>query len=437
MRKAEWRSLQGNSGEVKTGTGEPGQKWRKWSTFKPSPPKKTLSFQLTYALFSPIQRWVRNAMATQSQAAAHYKAITYRALDPSNPEIRLLEIQPVLRDVSSAAVVCRLVNTRITPELEFIGLSALVGGSGEKKNIWINSHKIAVPANLEEALRHVRTVFLPSAHTKTDTGPRTSEDSWDRGGKSQKPTHTEQISAKPAPGWLRRLLKGVASILPDDQQKSHHHKPQPLRVWADTICINSLDTNEAAKQQHLLREAYQHAKLVVGWLGVKDESTDIVIQTIRTIDKAMPSEYGTPEDRDQHPENYAPHYAWMKDMMELWTLPPGLTNLDEWPIYAAMRDFMQRPYFQREWILREISMAKFPAFLLGDEIVSWKQVLRMNRATEELVENGADVFPEEFRKKLSFFPLSTIYALLGEFERRQVLESPGKAMSSASSHSTA
>ena len=60
--------------------------------------------------------------------------------------------------------------------------------------------------------------------------------------------------------------------------------------------------------------------------------------------------------------------------------------------------------------------------MMGDEIVSRKQVLRMNGATEELVENGANVFPEEFRKELSFFPLSTIYALLGEFGGRQVLE---------------
>lgn len=352
-----------------------------------------------------------------------HKPIPFHPLKSSKSEIRLLEIHPA-RDAVDDTIVCRLVNVALTEDLEFIGLSALLGDSTVTEDIRINHRRIAVPSNLGQALRHVRAVFLPSTPAIVPRSSHSSAETQDQETQliGTQEAHATNPPAKPAPRWLVSLMRGVRSILPDPRQQTRSFGPEPLRLWTDSLCINSRDPHELSHRRETVTMAYGSAKMVVGWLGLKDESSDMVLGTIHTIDAAMPRRFGTAEDRVQHPEHYAPHYSWMKDMMQLWTLPPAIQRLEEWPTYVAMHAFMSRPYFQREWILNEIATAKFPAFLLGDSIVSWKQVVRMNRATEELADNGASVFPEEFRKALNFFPLSTVYTLLVELEKRETSE---------------
>lgn len=358
-------------------------------------------------------------MAT-AQEDVHRKPLSFQPLKSFKTEIRLLELQPA-RDALNDTVTCRLVNVPLTGELEFIGLSALVGDLTVTETIRINHRKIPIPSNLGQALRHVRAVFLPSTHTALPRSSHSSRETPDNEKLVCSPgdAPAKKAPARPTPKWLVNLMRGTRSILKDTRQQTRYFGPEPLRLWVDSLCINSRDQQEVSHRREMVATAYRSAKMVVGWLGLKDDSSELIIDTMSTIDNAMPAEFGSPEDREQHPENYAPHYAWMKDMMHLWTLPPNIQKLDEWPTYVAMLAFMSRPYFQREWILNEIALARFPAFLLGDSIVSWMQVVRMNRATEELVDNGSSVFPEEFRKALNFFPLSTVYTLLVEFETRQ------------------
>ncbi|KUI67763.1 Heterokaryon incompatibility protein 6, OR allele [Cytospora mali] len=378
-------------------------------------------------------------MATPQAEAVPPKRIPFQPLKSIRSEIRLLEIQPA-RDVINGGLVCRLVNVPLTEDLEFIGLSALVGDPTVTEDIRINHHRTPVPSNLGQALRHVRAVFLPATPASVPRSSNSSAETQDQAKNLidpyETPVKTTPVQpSKPAPKWLVNLMRSVRSILPDSRQQARLFGPEPLRLWTDSICINSRDPHELSHRREIVATAYGSAKMVVGWLGLKDETSELVLETIHTIDAAMPRRFGSAEDRELHPEHYAPHYVWMKDMMHLWTLPPGLQRLEDWPTYKAMHAFMSRPYFQREWIVNEIALAKFPAFLLGDSILSWKQVLRMNRATEELVDHGADVFPEDFRKALNFFPLTTVYTLLGEFERRQAADGDDVASSAASTRS--
>lgn len=357
-------------------------------------------------------------MATAQSDAVQAKPIPFPPLRPNTSEIHLLEIQPA-RDALNDTLVCRLVNVQLTKDLEFIGLSALVGDPTVTEDIRINNRKVSVPANVGQALRHVRAVFRPYSPPRSS---HSSADTHDQDGQLIHSREAPARAAKPAPRWLVSLMRGARSILPDPRHQTRHAGTECLRLWTESLCINSRDPHESSHRRETVATVYNSAKMVVGWLGLKDSSSEVVIGTIHTIDAAMPRQFGSPVDREQHPEHYAPQYVWMKDLMHLWTLPPGLQTLEEWPTYAAMHAFMSRPYFQRDWILNEIALARFPAFLLGDTILSWKQVLRMNRATEELVDHGASVFPEEFRKALNFFPLGTVYTLLADLEKRQAAE---------------
>ncbi|ROW17334.1 hypothetical protein VPNG_01325 [Cytospora leucostoma] len=379
-------------------------------------------------------------MATaQGDSGPPHNSVLFQSLRTNECEIRLLEVQTA-RVTLSSTVVCRLVNVPLTEDLEFIGLSALVGDPTVTEDIQIDHRRISVPLNIGQALRHVRGVFLPSAtlprSSCSPTGTQSHEKQLIQAPESPvKIGAVTSIPIKPAPRWLVNLMRGVRSILPDSRHQNRHARPEPLRLWTESLCINTQNPQELSQRRETIFKVYSSAKMVVGWLGLKDDSSEMVIETMHTIDAAMPPRFGSPEDRELHPEHYAPHHVWMKDMMHLWALPPGTQSLEEWPIYVAMHAFMSRPFFQREWILNEIALARYPAFLLGDTILSWRHVVRMNRATEELADHGASVFPEEFRKALNFFPLTTVYTLLIELEKRQPAQGDRDDISTSTANS--
>ncbi|KAH6659134.1 heterokaryon incompatibility protein-domain-containing protein [Truncatella angustata] len=333
-------------------------------------------------------------MASPLQTKIHF-----RKLHPSGSEVRLLELQPA-HDISDT-VVCRLVNIALAPDVEFIGLSVLYGDSNTTEQICLNERRISVPATLAQALRNVRAVVFDAVEVK------------DAASEEQRFTPT----AKKTPRWLSRLLKGVQSILLDSNPRSDLQTP--LRLWVDALCVNQSDAREQSQRRAHMAMVYRSARMVVGWLGEKDETSDYAVKIIRTVDKCMPDNFGDPEDKTQHPENYAPQYKWMTEMKWLWDVPPDIRDPTQFPAFVAAQAFFSRPYLQRDWILEEIAMATFPAFLVGDEILSWMQVLRWNRCNEELMDNATAIFPEGFRSLIQFMPLGAIYTLLKDFERRR------------------
>ncbi|KAL7905535.1 hypothetical protein GGI35DRAFT_461029 [Trichoderma velutinum] len=193
----------------------------------------------------------------------------------------------------------------------------------------------------------------------------------------------------------------------------------PLRIWLDLLCINGRDTREESERRAHMARAYRHAKMVVGWLGLKSPTSDLAIEIIKAWDKCMPITFGEPGDREAHPNDYAPVMQWMGPVAHLSNIPEGITDPREVPSYKAISEFLNRPYFRNAWILDDMGQARFPAFLLGDDIVSWMQILRLNRVNEDIKDHGADMFPDELRPLLEYLPLGSVYAFLKEFDNRQ------------------
>ncbi|KAI1338958.1 hypothetical protein F5Y15DRAFT_87907 [Xylariaceae sp. FL0016] len=320
----------------------------------------------------------------------------YKSLDHSRREIRLLELEPA--QSPEDPVVCRLVNVRLAYNTEYIGLSTLYGDQKVIDTIHVDGLRIRLPANVVEALRNVRTVFLPKQQ-------------------AQAAQAAPAAPVKQPPRWLRHLMKSVSSILPDQKKRKPHEIP--LRVWLDLLCINSRDVGEEAQRRSHMVMAYESAKTVVGWLGPKDDTSDLAVEIIRAWDKCMPRNFGQENDRRLHPENYAPQMSWMAPVAHLSEVPPSIKDPADIPNYKAISTFLGRPYFQRTWILEEIAFARFPSFLVGDEIVSWMQVLRLNMANEEIKSHGAEMFPPELVYLLDYMPLGSVYTFLKEFEGRQ------------------
>lgn len=346
-------------------------------------------------------------MATQGLSSST-RQLNYKNLSRDRNEVRLLEIQPAsdLNDI----IVARLVNRQLTPELEFIGVSALYGDTDISEKVQIDNKRIAIPANLGQALRHVRAVF-----SQSDISSNASEG---EGSSMEVRKSKESRPEKRPPRWLGNILRSLGFQRPEvDRAKN---QSSILLVWLEAVCINRRDAREQKEQNRMMSAAYRNAKAVVGWLGPKDDTSDRAVNVIRTCDRALPHHFGTPEDKELHPENYAPDYVWMEQIKHLWELPEGVTDLREQANFTALAKFLQRSYFQRDWILSELAMGTFPTFLVGEEIVSWSEVLRWNRCNEELIDVATAHFPEQYRKDIdTFIPLGTVYTMLKEFERRR------------------
>ncbi|KAM0252371.1 hypothetical protein ACHAQJ_007754 [Trichoderma viride] len=318
-------------------------------------------------------------------------SIVYRRLDPSKREIRLLEIH-CARNISDP-VECKLITTRLTDDLEFIALSSLYGDAAATERIWVSGQPSNITTHLAGALKNIRAVFYPTISRRFQRTP------------ARRPHG--------APRWLRQLfgISGGPAL-----------EARTLRVWVDLICVDQCDEQERQRQTLDMRQIYKSAELVIGWLGEKSENTDAGMAVLGEIEDIMPARFGDPGDREAHPEDYAPEHRWAKNILHLWT--PSIEGMApfEMPYWIGYVDFMTRQYFQRRWILEEIALARFPAFLIGDTIVPWKQVLRLNRMMEEFRHNPSDVYPQYLKPAIAELPLETSHKLLDEFARREALE---------------
>ncbi|KAH7156583.1 heterokaryon incompatibility protein-domain-containing protein [Dactylonectria macrodidyma] len=327
--------------------------------------------------------------------------IAYRRLDPLRGEIRLLEIRSA-RNVDDP-IDCRLVTHKRTEDLEYIALSSLYGDASETDRIIVNGRSVTITTHLSQALKHVRAVFYPTI--------------------SQRYQRTPARRPHGAPRWLRQLFGlSPSKSAPESDRSDRIDRTKALRVWVDLICVNQHDDYEKSKQLVEMRQIYASAELVVGWLGEKSEHTDVAMETLAEIEDAMPTSWGDPGDREVNPEDYSPTHKWAASITHIWSAGENGEIPFMMPHWIGCNDFMTRQYFQRRWILEEIACSRFPTFLIGDTIVPWKQVLRLNRMMEEFKYHPSNVFPPHLSAMIADLPLETAHKLLDEFARREALE---------------
>ena len=285
-------------------------------------------------------------------------SVSYRPLDAAKREFRLLEVQPA--QSIGDPVQCRIVTARLTDKdrPEYIALSSLYSDdTSATDRIVVNGRPVSIPNHISQALRHVRAVFFPTVSLHFQRKPK------------NRPHR--------APRWLRELF-GV------DDGTTPKKTSTTLLLWLDLLCVNHADETEKSLQVVGMKNIYRKAELVIGWLGVKTEHSDVGMDVLSRIDEAIPPHWGDPGDREKHPEDYAPTHQWAEPLRDIWT--DGVH-------WVGGVDFFMRPYLQRRWILEELSMARYPVFLLGDIIVPWKQLLRLTTLMDEFIHQPSQYFP--------------------------------------------
>lgn len=134
------------------------------------------------------------------------------------------------------------------------------------------------------------------------------------------------------------------------------HK-QPIRagykIWVDALCINQGDTVERGQEVKRMGKIYKHARNVVIWLGSEGEDSDKAMDLIRTLSNAST----TGED---------------KALGTALRQKPGLLGQGCW---RALSQLLDRPYWDRLWVLQEIALGEGrTSILCGRQAVTWREL---------------------------------------------------------------
>ncbi|WPH02248.1 Heterokaryon incompatibility protein (HET) [Acrodontium crateriforme] len=135
--------------------------------------------------------------------------------------------------------------------------------------------------------------------------------------------------------------------------KALHNLRRPttnLLIWIDQICINQEDYDERGHQVSIMKQIFSQAKEVIVWLGEEDARSEKLIEYARKMRRGE--------------DSLAPKNA----------LARILTRRQ---LHHALEKLLERPWFQRTWVIPEIALARFTTVACGRHNISWDNLVRL------------------------------------------------------------
>ncbi|KAF2116466.1 heterokaryon incompatibility protein-domain-containing protein [Lophiotrema nucula] len=148
---------------------------------------------------------------------------------------------------------------------------------------------------------------------------------------------------------VRSNLKRALSALQDTLLVQ-----QGCRIWTDALCINQNDTAELSHEVGRMGTIYKQAYRVVVWLGDATDDSDLAMDFINSVTEAW--EQGEESAR-----------KCIRDTLATY----GTI------IWQACEAIVTRKYFDRMWIIQELSMGGDTAIILcGHKETTWANLFR-------------------------------------------------------------
>jgi len=197
------------------------------------------------------------------------------------------------------------------PGLEYQALSYVWGEETPSSQILADDKTLAVTANLEDALRHLRTNRLYCC---------------DR----------------------------LCSCYSDDADPVplNYEFTFPTLLWIDAICINQKDNEERTQQVALMREIFSRASQVVAWLGSASEHTVPAFRLLFGLACLYDCETDIAEE-------YVSHLVRHESFQGHW---------------LALGELLEREWWKRAWIIQEITLASQALLVCGPYATDWERV---------------------------------------------------------------
>ena len=127
-----------------------------------------------------------------------------------------------------------------------------------------------------------------------------------------------------------------------------------LLIWIDQICINQEDDLERGHQVSIMKKIFNRAKEVIVWLGEEDAQTRKLCEYAKKMERGRSS-----------PKN--PQKTYLKRLLNPRQLQDAIQNL------------LERPWFQRVWVIPEVALARFTVVACGRDRISWDNLVRLIR----------------------------------------------------------
>ncbi|KAK1978631.1 heterokaryon incompatibility protein [Colletotrichum cereale] len=131
------------------------------------------------------------------------------------------------------------------------------------------------------------------------------------------------------------------------------------RLWIDQLCINQSSSTDKAQQIGRMAQVYSAAKRVIVWLGLEDEHSRVCKQWLGEVDKMLRSQaYSHVVLSDSSTFNQDTRFLVVRSTF-------GKQDTDT--IYVpAIRQFWERPWFKRGWIVQEVLRAAKIFFITSE-----------------------------------------------------------------------
>ncbi|KLU93047.1 hypothetical protein MAPG_11963, partial [Magnaporthiopsis poae ATCC 64411] len=109
-------------------------------------------------------------------------------------------------------------------------------------------------------------------------------------------------------------------------------------MWIDAVCINQEDDGEKGRQVQLMAKIYANASRVIVWLGEATDNGDQALEAIRMA------------AQEQHMDSA----IYQPDHQATFAQEPTKSGTNQ----QAIHKLLERPWFQRIWVLQEVAAAR-------------------------------------------------------------------------------
>jgi hypothetical protein len=181
---------------------------------------------------------------------------------------------------------------------------------------------------------------------------------------------------------------------------------QTRTLWVDAICIDQTNLPERNQQVAQMQEIYAGAERVVIWLGEASFDSDMAIDFIKQLCEKL-EEFGIHSSES----NVAQYVE--KDFQDGLDEFLGPAFEEKWEAVAAL---LQRPWWERAWVVQELAAARVAVCYCGRTPVAWP-LLSMTIQLLGACKLSITLFPHPFRSS------GALDRAWGMVQIRQLLES--------------
>ena len=138
------------------------------------------------------------------------------------------------------------------------------------------------------------------------------------------------------------------------------YKEQPRVLWVDAVCVDQQNLDERGKQVTRMPDIYRSAKGVIAWLGPESSTSPLAMKIIVHIGSEITIDF-----KQLKLNLTSDSYHSFKHFHES-------LQLDK-KAYRAIRELLDRSWFERLWILQELYLGRDRMHMLcGFERTSWE-----------------------------------------------------------------